>query len=95
MNLIKALLKDDDLAIQRHIAGERFPVDVVAKALRNLGAGVFMQLFYKVRGAAIFASIFIKGGARFGEIIAEMVEQSPAKFAMFFYKLRQLARGLK
>ena len=78
MNFIKTRLKDHDLAIQRHVASERFPVDIIAKALRNLCAGVFVKLLGKVCSAAIFASILIECGARVGEIIAIMTEQLSA-----------------
>ena len=50
MDFIKASLEDHDLAIEGHIAGQCVPVDRVAQPLRNLRAGILMQLLGKVGG---------------------------------------------
>ena len=82
MDFIEAGLNDHNLAIQCHVAGERFPVDIVAKVLRNLCAGVLAKLFREVCSAAILASIFVKGSTRVSEIIAKMTEELSAQLAM-------------
>ena len=95
MDFIKAGLKDHNLAIQCHVAGERFPVDIIAKALRNLSTGVLVKLLGKVCSAQIFASIIVECGARVGEIIAKMVEQLSAELAMVLDKISKLAHRLE
>ncbi|MEO0853503.1 MAG: hypothetical protein AAFY15_08385, partial [Cyanobacteria bacterium J06648_11] len=64
MGLIKDRLEDQDLAIQRHVAGKGFPVDVIAKQIRNLGAGIFVQLLGEVRRALILARLVLVASAR-------------------------------
>lgn len=95
MDFIEPGLKDHDLTIQRHVAGERFPVDIVAKVLRNLCAGVLAKLFREVCSAAILASIFVKGSTRVSEIIAKMTEELSAQLAMVLDKISELAHGLE
>ena len=62
MDFVEARLEHHDLAIQRHVAGKGLPVDVVAKRVRYLGAGVLVQALGKVCRAAILARIVLEGG---------------------------------
>ena len=79
MDGIELGLKNDDLAIQCHVAGEGLPVDVVLQAVRNVGPDVGMQLLGKVGGAAVLARIIVKRRTRLFQIIAEMSIKFRAK----------------
>ena len=98
MDFVEARLEDHDLAIQRHVAGKGLPVDIVAQRfgnLRSFAKLTLVQALGKVCGAAILARIVLEGGARLGEVAAEMAEQFAAKRAMLADEYGKLAHGLE
>ncbi len=91
MDFVEARLEHHDLAVQRHVAGERLPVDVVAEAFGDRGAEFVVKFFGEVGGAAILACIVFKRGPCLLKVVAVVSIDAGSKFAILAEELGKVA----